>query len=121
MEKIMEIKECPFCGNSWGIPQTEQHNGGRWTVSCMNPHCGSSSGFSDTEQEAIACWNKRDSKHSAILEERERLAKLAEKQDARIKELEEMVAMQSNALKTCKTVAYPICGGESEGIIQSYD
>ena len=55
-----EPKECPFCGNSWGTPQTEQaHNGGRWQVACTNPRCGASSGWGDTEAEAIALWNTR--------------------------------------------------------------
>jgi len=55
------IEDCPFCDNSWGTPQPEQAcNGGRWHVSCMNPHCGASSGFCDSEDEAISHWNKRN-------------------------------------------------------------
>lgn len=58
----LKIVNCPFCANSWGSPRPEQHtNGGRWSVSCMNPQCGASSGFADTEEEAIALWNKRPS------------------------------------------------------------
>ena len=58
--KYGKLKDCPFCGNSWGSPQIEQmKNGGRFFVSCMNPQCGGSSGFTDTKEEAVAIWNMR--------------------------------------------------------------
>ena len=57
--RMTEIKECPFCGNSWGTPQIERHKEGRFFVGCMNPRCGGSGGFCDTEDEAIEVWNTR--------------------------------------------------------------
>lgn len=54
-----EIKDCPFCDNSWGAPQPEISDGKRFSFGCMNPHCGASAGWRDTESEALASWNKR--------------------------------------------------------------
>lgn len=55
-----ELKDCPFCANSWDAPQVVQtEQAGRWFVQCLNPQCAGHSGFSDTREEAVACWNKR--------------------------------------------------------------
>lgn len=55
-----ELKQCPFCGNSWGPPRIErQPNEGRYSVYCMNSHCGASSGFANTLDAAVALWNQR--------------------------------------------------------------
>lgn len=57
--KYGKLKDCPFCGASWGPPQIDKAESGRMVMVCMNPHCGASTGWCDSEEEAVALWNKR--------------------------------------------------------------
>lgn len=56
----IEVKDCPFCGNSWGPPQIDKADGGRMVMTCMNPRCGASTGWCDSEEDAIKLWNTRN-------------------------------------------------------------
>ena len=65
-EMTIEIKPCPFCGESWTIIcETDYIEGKSYTVSCRTKGCAGaiySLGFGlfETVEKAVVAWNIRN-------------------------------------------------------------
>lgn len=65
--KYGDLKDCPFCNNSFGRPVPEQCKPEGWIIVCANPRCGATSGLCDSEQDAISLWNQRPTDRNLLV------------------------------------------------------
>lgn len=59
MDREIELKRCPFCGNTATVEEVRDYDGSMvWEVSC--DACSNAIDWSfETEAEAIEAWNRR--------------------------------------------------------------